>query len=158
MKTLREDLKALKRSDLDKRASEEYGVLNPSGLANKTELIDAIFALNDELVNEIEVVDAKVVTAKVKPVLLQKELLSGFPEYRSDKIVNALEIESVIRSANGSAVFTPKNKNFVPFLVKKSFMLKHRAESGGYLVVYEDGGIGYQGKVRFEDSYSELEE
>ena len=156
MKTLKKELKALSRADLDRRASEEYGVLDASELSSKAKVIDAIFDKNPDLVNEIEVVAEKVVTAKVRPVLLQKELLETFPEYQSSKILKGLEIESVIRNMDGSAVFTPKDKNFVPFLVKKSFMLKHRAESGGYLTVYEDGGLGYQSKKRFEDSYTEL--
>tara|TARA_R110000772_G_scaffold35637_8_gene85844 strand:+ start:2787 stop:3116 length:330 start_codon:yes stop_codon:yes gene_type:complete len=92
------------------------------------------------------------------PTLIDPKVIELFPTFTSSKVVSACEIKTVIRSMDGTAVLTPKNKDFAPFKVQKSFMVRYLAKSGGYFVVYSDGKRAFQSKEMFENSYSENKE
>jgi len=77
------------------------------------------------------------------------------PRYKSHKIVHALKIHNIdVDSETGSAVITPEDNEFGPFGVDADYMGKHKPQSGGYYVVYEDGYKSWSPAEAFESGYT----
>jgi hypothetical protein len=83
------------------------------------------------------------------------------PQYQCHKKVWALKIEKIIRDGegedretDGTAMITPSEKRFAPFMVDAEFMRRNKPEAGGYYVVYEDGYKSYSPAKAFEDGYT----
>lgn len=57
------------------------------------------------------------------------------------------------RETNGSAVITPVEPDYAPFLVDREFMLRNKPEVGGYYVVYDDRYKSYSPAKAFEKGY-----
>lgn len=79
-----------------------------------------------------------------------------FPRYISHKVVWALKIAftSAWPSQAGAATIHPAEPGFAPFEVPAEFVAKHRPESGGYYVVYEDGYASFSPAAAFEAGYT----
>ena len=81
------------------------------------------------------------------------------PRYKSHKIVHALKIHNIdVDSETGSAVITPEDNEFGPFGVDADYMGKHKPQSGGYYVVYEDGYKSWSPAEAFESGYTLIPE
>lgn len=88
------------------------------------------------------------------------------PRYKCHKQVWALKIDAVNldadvaksegRETTGGATIYPEDKKFAPFTVDIEYVRKHKPESGGYYVVYDDGYKSYSPAKPFEDGYTEL--
>jgi len=76
---------------------------------------------------------------------------SEMPRYKCHKQVWALKIESIDFD---SKTITPTNKDFSPFKVNADYLAKHKPESGGYYVVYNDGYQSFSPANAFEEGYS----
>ncbi len=85
---------------------------------------------------------------------------SPLPQYQCHKKVWALKISAIKdptepgNESDGSRIIVPKDEGFSPFRVDFDYMRKHKPESGGYYVVYEDGYKSYSPAKAFEDGYS----
>ena len=138
---LKKELKKLSRPDLNKRATEQYKIVDADKLPNAGAVIEAIAtAINNIEVNSEETVQP------------QAEL----PAYESTKKVGALEIELVQRKSDGSATITPANKDYKPFEVSAHYMRRFNARAGGYYLVYEDGTLSYQTAKHFKEGYEKV--
>lgn len=91
------------------------------------------------------------------------EVSAEMPRYQCHKRVHALKIASIKRDGegaerdtDGSAVITPGDKGYGPFKVDRDFMHKHKPESGGYYVVYDDGYKSFSPAKAFEEGYTRL--
>lgn len=85
------------------------------------------------------------------------------PKYLCHKKVHALKIASIKRDGegegretDGSAIITPADKGYGPFRVESEFMRKHKPESGGYYVVYDDGYKSFSPAKAFEEGYTRI--
>ncbi len=85
------------------------------------------------------------------------------PKYLCHKKVHALKIAKITRDgegenrdSNGSAVITPMEQGYAPFLVDRDFMHKHKPQAGGYYVVYDDGYKSFSPAKAFEEGYTRL--
>ncbi len=77
------------------------------------------------------------------------------PRYKSHKIVHALKIHNIdIDKETGAAVITPADEGYGPFAVDSEYMAKHKPQSGGYYVVYEDGYKSWSPAEAFESGYT----
>lgn len=81
---------------------------------------------------------------------------SQMPQYRSHKTVWALKI-AAIRFDADTAVITPAEAGYAPFLVDAAYVRKHAPEAGGYYVVYADGYRSFSPAEAFEDGYTRIE-
>lgn len=79
------------------------------------------------------------------------------PRYRSHKIVHALQIESVKRLPDGSALLAWVNQDYAPFPVSAAFVHKHGPQPGGYYIIYADGYQSFSPAEAFESGYTLLE-
>lgn len=99
------------------------------------------------------------------------DLHSHMPRYRCHKEVRALKIEQVIvhdppagMPCEGGFLFFAKKagcppKAFGPHItVSLEYLTKHRPESGGYYVLYEDGYTSFSPGHVFESGYTRIEE
>jgi len=82
------------------------------------------------------------------------------PKYTCHKTVWALKIKSIKldgegenRDSDGSAIITPEEDGYAPFMVGHEYMFKHKPQVGGYYVVYEDGYRSYSPSQAFESGY-----
>jgi hypothetical protein len=89
------------------------------------------------------------------------------PSYRSHKKVWALKIAAVAydkdaaladgnRETDGSAVLTPAEAPYAPFIVNAEYVRKHNPQAGGYFVQYEDGYKSFSPAEAFESGYTRL--
>ena len=78
------------------------------------------------------------------------------PRYRSHKKVWALKIFAISSNADGSAMITPEEEGYAPFLVDVAYMSKHSPSLGGYFVVYDDGYKSFSPAKAFEEGYTKL--
>ncbi len=68
---------------------------------------------------------------------------NSWPEYRSHKVVSAIEILMVRPHEKGGAVITATDLNIMPIAVDQDFVEKHNPRIGGYIVQYEDGYMSW---------------
>jgi hypothetical protein len=85
------------------------------------------------------------------------------PQYQSLKKVWAVKIANILRDGegedretDGTAMITPVEERFAPFMVDAEFMRRNKPEVGGYYVVYEDGYKSYSPAKAFEDGYTQI--
>lgn len=89
------------------------------------------------------------------------------PKYQSHKKVWALKIKSVSydkdaavadgnRETDGSAVITPADEGYAPFIVGAEYVRKHNPLAGGYFVRYEDGYTSFSPAEAFEGGYTRI--
>lgn len=88
------------------------------------------------------------------------------PRYQCHKKVWALKIDAIHldsdvakqegRETTGGAWIYPVDKGFAPFTVDAEYVQKHKPESGGYYVVYEDGYKSFSPAKAFEDGYARI--
>ncbi|MFK5981442.1 MAG: hypothetical protein QM499_00895 [Flavobacteriaceae bacterium] len=155
---LTKELNSLSRKDLDKRATEEYGIVDANKLQNKASVIEAIidieinkqkdFAKEKTEENSSKQSDKKPIEGQDEP---KKE--TEHPTYVSIKKVKAVKIGTVQRQSNGTAIITPAKKKHLPFTVPAAYMRKFNARGGGYFLTYEDGTQAYQSDELFKSGY-----
>ena len=85
------------------------------------------------------------------------------PKYNCHKKVWALKIKSIKldgegenRETDGSAELTFERSEYEPMQANAEYMRKHKPESGGYYVVYEDGYSSFSPAQAFESGYTEI--
>ena len=78
------------------------------------------------------------------------------PRFISHKVVWALKILATSggQGRGGAVTIHPADDYFAPFEVPADFVAKHRPESGGYYVVYEDGYASFLPAQAFESGYT----
>ena len=83
------------------------------------------------------------------------------PKYKCHKEVWALKIKAIKRDgegenreSDGSAIITPVETGYAPFIVNGDYMHKHNPQVGGYFVVYDDGYKSFSPEKAFEDGYT----
>lgn len=74
------------------------------------------------------------------------------PKYVCHKEVWALKIAAI----EGTKIVPELSKEYAPFEVEQSYLLKHNPQPGGYYVVYADGYKSYSPAKAFEEGYKEL--
>ncbi len=77
------------------------------------------------------------------------------PRYKSHKIVHALKIKGVVIE-DGIVWIVPDDKEYAAFEVDKAYYDKHKPQSGGYYVVYEDGYKSWSPADAFESGYTRV--
>lgn len=82
----------------------------------------------------------------------EKEL----PRYRCHKEVWGLQIEK-IEIKDDYAIIYPVLKEYAPFKVNRSYILKHNPYAGGYYVIYKDGYKSFSPEDAFEQGYTLIE-
>ena len=93
---------------------------------------------------------------------------SPMPQYQSHKKVWALKIAAISydkdaavadgnRETDGSAVITPADAGYAPFIVNAEYVQRHKPQAGGYYVQYADGYVSYSPAQAFEDGYTRLD-
>lgn len=75
------------------------------------------------------------------------------PRYKSHKIVHALKIKGVVIE-DGIVWIVPDDKEYAAFEVDAAYYDKHKPQSGGYYVVYEDGYKSWSPAEAFESGYT----
>ena len=110
---------------------------------------------------------------RIKSVLDREKAIAAqgastpMPQYKSHKKVWALKIASISydadaaiadgnRETDGSAVITPKESGFAPFIVTADYVRRHKPEAGGYFVQYEDGYTSFSPAKAFEEGYTRI--
>jgi hypothetical protein len=78
------------------------------------------------------------------------------PRYQCHKKVWALKIHAILRNQEGATI-VPSNATYAPFSVDFDYLEKHKPESGGYFVVYEDGYKSWSPAKAFEEGYTKIE-
>lgn len=78
------------------------------------------------------------------------------PRYRCHKRVWAFKILVVQPVVGGSAIITPAEDGYAPLAVDRDYVDKHRPQSGGYYVKYDDGYQSYSPAEAFEAGYTRL--
>lgn len=86
--------------------------------------------------------------------MLNKDVAASMPYYRCHKEVRAVKIER-IDAFNEGATITPVGYGR-PFDVDGDFMVRHKLQAGGYIVVYEDGYTSYSPAKAFEEGYTRI--
>lgn len=84
--------------------------------------------------------------------------VAELPRYKSHKEIRALKIKKV-RTAEGALGFlelVPEDARFVPFLVSAGWAEQHKAEAGGYFVLYKDGYTSFSPAAAFEEGYTRI--
>lgn len=91
---------------------------------------------------------------------------SPMPQYQSHKKVWALKIKSIVfdsdlaketnRETTGGATITPEDDGYGPFEVDHAYVSKHKPQTGGYYVVYDDGYKSWSPAKAFEEGYTKL--
>ena len=83
------------------------------------------------------------------------------PKYKSHKEVWALKIKSIVRDGegenretDGSAMITPEEDGYAPFIVEPEYMHKHKPQVGGYFVQYKGGYKSFSPAKEFEEGYT----
>ena len=83
------------------------------------------------------------------------------PKYKSHKEVWALKIKSIVRDGegenretDGSAMITPEEDGYSPFIVEPEYMHKHKPQVGGYFVQYKGGYKSFSPAKEFEEGYT----
>ncbi|EFO5077436.1 DUF2829 domain-containing protein [Escherichia coli] len=89
-----------------------------------------------------------------------KELFKTLPKYKANKIVSASKIKNVsicgvIDEPLFGIIQIVEPKEDVVH-VDAMFLQEHRPQSGGYLVVYEDGYLSYLSEKTFKDGFSRI--
>ena len=78
------------------------------------------------------------------------------PQYQCHKKVWALKIEGVCpENADGTTDLLVSD-GFLPRIVSREWMQKHRPDVGGYWVQYADGYESYSPAKAFEEGYTRL--
>ena len=88
-----------------------------------------------------------------------KELFKFLPKYKAHKIVSAskikdIEIISLIDNTPACGYITLMDPQGVTVRVDAAFLQKHRPDTGGYLLGYEDGYLSYSPEKTFEEGFS----
>ena len=84
------------------------------------------------------------------------------PRYKCHKEVHALKILGVIDSSgpgeesDGTRMLTFFENGYAPIRVDYDYIRKHKAEPGGYYVVYKDGYKSFSPAEAFEDGYTRI--
>lgn len=89
------------------------------------------------------------------------------PKYQSHRKVWALKIKEIgfdsdlakedgNRETDGSAIITPEEEGYGKFKVDVAYCHKHKPQSGGYYVVYDDGYKSWSPAEAFENGYTKL--
>ena len=130
---MKKELKKLSRPELNVLAAEKFSIVDADKLATKNDVIAAILAAD-------------------------KEVIIDLPSYKSTKKVKALEIEKIVRNPrkhNGTAIFTPKDKDYPAFMVDRHFMKTHqfKIEEGGFYLIFEDGSNGFMQNKAFTEEF-----
>lgn len=80
------------------------------------------------------------------------------PQYRSHKIVSALEIAHIEGGANGApASILFANPAYTPVAVHGDMFRRYFPHPGDYYVVYEDGYASISPQEAFKNGYTEIE-
>lgn len=81
------------------------------------------------------------------------------PKWQCHKVVRAVQIKEVVQDNTGRRwSLIPDEPGISPFEVSEVFVQRHKPESGGYFVVYEDGYESYSPYKAFAEGYSRIEE
>lgn len=87
------------------------------------------------------------------------EFIKPLPKYKCHKIVGALKIADVKRSARDRWVwelhFEPAEYGMLE--MSAQWIDKHRPVAGGYLVQYSDEYVSYSPAAQFEEGYARVE-
>ncbi len=75
------------------------------------------------------------------------------PRYKSHKIVHALKIKE-LEFEGGTCLIVFEDKEYAPVDVGLKYYNKHKPQSGGYYVVYEDGYKSWSPAEAFESGYT----
>jgi len=78
------------------------------------------------------------------------------PKYQCHKKVWALKIKNLEPKENGSAVLTPEEAMYGPFVLDKEYVNKHNPQIGGYYVVYEGNYKSFSPAEAFEAGYTKI--
>lgn len=82
------------------------------------------------------------------------------PRYQCHKVVHALKIDIIDQDHSpenvGGGIITSLDDGYAPIVVDAEYMLKHRPQSGGYYVVYEDGYKSWSPGKAFEQGYDRI--
>lgn len=80
------------------------------------------------------------------------------PKYKCHKEVWALKIDSLKARVpdDGTLLLTPAEQGYAAFILDADFVAKHKPETGGYYVVYDDGYKSFSPAKAFEDGYTKL--
>jgi hypothetical protein len=76
------------------------------------------------------------------------------PRYIGHKTVWALQIRSIEPMDGGRHRLTFKNEGYGPRTMDPGWIERHKAQAGGYLVVYEDGYTSWSPQQPFESGYT----
>ena len=98
-------------------------------------------------------------------MIIEEESYGSVPLYQCHKKVRALEIQRIQNHTyfddGGSyqdgawlTLLTPKGTVHGERKVSQSYIEKHRPETGGYWVLYEDGYESFSPAKAFEDGYT----
>ena len=83
--------------------------------------------------------------------------LPGFVEYKCHKVVRAMHIAAITQRATPFPGFVLADLASNEWVITTEFMERHNPETGGYIVMYEDGYTSFSPKEAFEDGYALLE-
>ena len=83
------------------------------------------------------------------------------PQYKCHKKVWALKIETIEYELSEAdvvtAIITPAEDGYAPFVVDEAYINKHKPEVGGYCVVYADGYKSFSPAAAFESGYTRID-
>jgi hypothetical protein len=79
--------------------------------------------------------------------------MAELPKYRCHKTVHALKIKDVIVHAANGHIIVPEDTRYAPFQITDEYLQKHKPESGGYFVQYNDGYKSFSPAQPFEEGY-----
>lgn len=80
--------------------------------------------------------------------------MKPLPQYRSHKIVSGLKIKKIELNNFKGAELSFKDQGYPNIQVSPAYMEKHRPESGGYYVIYENGYLSWSPGDVFENGYT----
>ena len=80
--------------------------------------------------------------------------MTEMPKYKCHKEVGALKITGMEPTVKGALLETADGHDSI--LVDNEWWDRHKPETGGYYVVYEDGYKSYSPAKAFEEGYTKI--
>lgn len=104
--------------------------------------------------------------SRVQAVIAEEKQPSGvgreMPRYKSHKVIHALKIAELLSPAgeneetDGSLIMVPVDEGFAPLRLAREYVQKHKPQTGGYFVVYNDGYQSWSPEKAFEEGYTRV--
>lgn len=83
--------------------------------------------------------------------------MKQMPQYQAHKKVWAVKIKEIaFNETDGTATVVPEDAGFAPFEVSAEYCQKHKPQTGGYFVQYEDGYKSWSPAKAFEEGYTKI--